>query len=365
MFEKLLQYAGSQHLMNTVLTPLDYFGQRERILPDLLRIASNHQGPYENLFDPFSGSGSISFAAMQQHLAKSYHINDSTPVLSSLWGLVKDKPSMVICAYEQRLNHYMSLAEEGRRIYYQNCLDEFNQAVSKEQKKEAALLFPFLINHADANMPLFNASFQLASRPDISITKEQGQKRIGEFTRKVYTVSRLLKENNHHASSGDFTDCIRSATRGDLVVFDPPYPAQSESIYYNPKSEQVLWEGLRASFALLNQKGVDFMLMYGANAVTLSRQFQEPALQLQHLIRLSYHPIYKYYLEHVYVSEKLHMTEEKLPHGMVRYETLFAPGEEMSETKCNAVLAALKAKFKIDDEEKTQLASALNSCAKL
>ncbi len=337
-------------MMAPTLTPIRYFGQREQILPDLLQIVSHGRGPYKNLFDPFSGSGSVSFAAMQAHAAECYHINDSTPVLHSLWESVKAKAGMLITEYEKHLNQYVSLPEEGRRAYYQDCLNKFNQSMSQGGKDDAALLFPFLINHASDNMPLFNSSFQLVSRPNVTITKQQAENDINEFTKRVYTVSRLLNENKSDASSGDFTECIKNAASGDLVIFDPPYPAQSGSIYYNPKSEEELWEHLRVSFSLLNQRGVNFIILYGANAVSLSRQFTEPGLQLQHLIRLSYHPIYQHYLEHVYVSSQLRLTDENLPHGMVPYASLFETGKEMSEEQCNAALDTLKAKFGVLDK---------------
>jgi DNA adenine methylase len=77
---------------------------------------------------------------------------------------------------------------------------------------------------------------------------------------KIYAISALLK-GKVSFSSVDYREIINMACPGDLVYMDPPYQGVSntrDNRYYAGIDFQEFSEAL----AILNQKGIDFLISY-------------------------------------------------------------------------------------------------------
>ena len=327
---------------NQQITPLVFFGQRELLVPDLFKLMGNRQ--YKSFYDPFSGSGSISFAAMQAQFSNLYYINDSDPVFKHIWQSIKDSPQSFIEDYSRYVEGYLNHSVAERAVYYNRLQDQFNQIKRSGTYKNAETIFVFLINFAKNNIPVFGTDLDLATEPNVNIITEKENKALADFRKRTLHLSTLLNQNNVVFISGDFNACLATVTQDDFVLLDPPYPTQSKNIYFKIKSEEALQNAIRATFDELNKRNVDFMILYGATTVSLNNQFDEERYNVHHLVRLSTSKIYGDGLEHVYISRRIHLTPETLPTSMGFYHTYFERNIEMSDKKYKEVLKELQTK---------------------
>lgn len=324
------------------ITPLSFFGQRELLISDLFKLLGKNR--YKGFYDPFSGSGSISFAAMECHLAREYYVNDSDPIFKQLWTVVRENPQELIASYSAHVEGYCRKSKEERDTFYKQVLQEFNELKKVGSLSRAAVLFAFLINFSHQNMPLFDQNLVLATQPNTLVTMDEGVGNLSQFKARSVHLSVLLKRNNVVFSDGDFLESLETATKGDVVILDPPYPTQAKNIYFKISTEETLQKKLRSTLKLLNERGVHFIILYGAVAVELRNQFDEESLGVRHLVRLSTSRIYGDGLEHIYVSRSIPLKEDQLPVSMAFYHSFFAPGIEISQESYREALGSLQSR---------------------
>src|SRR5579872_7077371 len=143
MFRYFSSYSKTAVRTSERLTPLTYFGQRESLVDDIFLLSGKK---YNTLFDPFSGSGSISFAAMQSKVANHYCINDSYPIIIALWNLVKKDEEFVVKLYSQLYLDFQACSPKQRIEFFKKTLATFNAPTNKDVDARA-VYFAFLINH--------------------------------------------------------------------------------------------------------------------------------------------------------------------------------------------------------------------------
>ena len=343
---------------NQQITPIQYFGQREAIIPDLFKLLGKNK--YQCLYDPFSGSGSVSFAAMDQDLAQHYYISDSFEIFKHLWELIKTYPQAIIDDYTKYLYDYYIQPKEKRNNFYNQLLKKFNESNQAGFYAKAAIMFVFLINFADKNMPFFDNELRLATQANVFINPDDEKIKITEFSQRTTHVSNLINKYKTHFDAGDFLPCLKTVTQNDLVILDPPYPSQAHNVYFKLQQEKKLYENLRIALDNLNQKKVDFILLYGARIVKLDNQFDEEKFGVYHLLRLSTHQVFGHFLDHIYVSRNMALNIEKLPAGMTFYNKFFTSNQEMSSEKYEEVLSYLHAqKYNLLAQSNEQLMAKL------
>lgn len=322
------------------ITPLSYYGQREAIVPDLFKLLGNRK--YKSFYDPFAGSSSISFAAMAIKLAQDYFINDSCDSFEHLWNMINFIPLELINGYRDYVLGYCQSLAEKRKEFYNQRLIEYNEANKYSNFLKAAILFAFLINFAHRNMPLYDNNLQLVSQGNLEINVKNEEQKLIDFEKKVKHLNSLLCDNRIIFSSGSFVKCLQFANKGDLVILDPPFPSQPANVYLKTEKGDELKNNLKKSLKELVRREVDFIILYGARVVALADQLNEKELNLQHLLRLSTHGLYGDYLEHLYVSPNIKLTNEDLPAGIVFYNELFEHGVEVSNSQYEQAVARLR-----------------------
>lgn len=324
-----------------IITPIRFYGQRESIIADIFYLLENKT--FHRLYDPFSGSGSISFTAMKKQLAKEYYINDTDPILCQIWETIKAEP-------EAFLNFYKTLADEYissnlKTSFYNQKLVEFNSLTPQlSDKVKSVSLFVFLINFSVNNMPIFDHEKKLSTNPNIDLNIEKENTELVSFQNLSMNLSKLLQSNNVVFTSGDFLECLNSATENDLVILDPPYPTQEHSIYYKIKDEKQLQNDLRLTLEKFKHNKVPFIIFYGAVRVALENQFDEEKYGVQHLIRLTTSPVHGDGFEHVYISKEIQLNRENLPRRIAFYHDYFEPNIEITQEKYDTALVEMQQK---------------------
>lgn len=223
--------------------PIPYQGSKRRLATAIL--SHVERGRYTRLVEPFAGSAAITLAAAKQNLFSSFLIGDRLEPLVDMWKLVISSPDVLAAGYE-----ILWRREQKRPI------DEFYdiRAEFNVDRDPAKLLY--LLARCVKNAVRFNPSGQFNQSPD--------KRRSGthpDSMRKELNAAHLLLQARSVAVSSDFLDLFEAAREGDLFYLDPPYQGTSEgrdSRYIGGVSRERMIEGL----ALLNQKGVSFILSY-------------------------------------------------------------------------------------------------------
>jgi site-specific DNA-adenine methylase len=346
--------ASKSPATETQITPFYYHGQREGSIKDLFNLIPSKK--YECFYDPFAGSGSLTFAAMERNIATRYFMNDSIPVLSCLWALIQRYPLAVISQYSEMATAFCSKSGPKRKTFYEQILKKFNEDFGQKIYAAAAISFLFLINFSDNKIPLFNKN-SLATQADLFYDIQTLPHELQLFSARIVAVSKQLNTNPAKFFSGDFFKPLDAVTNQDLVFLDPPYPLQADNIYLKLKSESYLHKNIEQLLVNLHNKGVNFLVLYGARIVPRSLQFDEEKTGTQHLLRVSEHPLFGRFLDHIYISADI--TVEKLPPGMGFYPNFFKKDEEMNDDTYRTVLLQLGA------ERDVELMPSFNGLSKL
>lgn len=289
------------------ITPLAYFGQREHIVQDLFKLIPTRK--YKTFYDPFCGSGSITFAAMHKEIAQEYVMNDSYSILAHLWHTIKNNKESICLAYILKYHELYESYDDKRDEIYKATLDEFN---NESDHTKAAALYLFLNNNAKNNMPVFAGN-------TLNTTFNHNDEPLSFIIQRIRESSALLNQHQVHIKSGDFMACLHDVTKEDIVILDPPYPTLSSDVYFNLSEPDQLFKDLTSAITILNEKKVPFVISYGAGDLPECYQFDEQELQVVHLIRLTNSPVFGPYLEHVYIPKTSSSIMPTLPSYIIPY----------------------------------------------
>ncbi|CAH6419705.1 D12 class N6 adenine-specific DNA methyltransferase [uncultured virus] len=294
-----------------LFTPMFYFGQRESVVEDIFRILPSKS--YRTLYDPFCGSASISLAAMNKGVARSYHLNDSYPLIAEFWKTIKDNAALVMKDYSDIALTMSKTPPEYRRGQYNELLNlmadsDRSDTLSSEDVIKKAATFLFINNWAEHNMPIFEEGTIKNQIRDSYPNEQDIHAHLLIIEERIDKSSSLLKEYpDVQFYTGHFFDCFNDVTEDDVVILDPPYPTLTDNIYFRLVSTIQLQNDLISLLNILNKKKVPFLLNYGAGNLSPEHMFDIPGVK--HLIRLSHSAVFGPYLEHIYVSENCNIAD--------------------------------------------------------
>ncbi|NLI73841.1 MAG: DNA adenine methylase [Euryarchaeota archaeon] len=175
---------------------------------------------FTDYYEPFLGGGAVFFYLYDnKYLQNNASLTDINKELIDTYNEIKLRP-------EQIIEELRSLSKNiSKERYYQlrkefNDLKGNNSLTSKECIRKSALMITL-------NKTCFNGLYRENKKGEFNVP-------YGRYKR-----PRILDEDNINAVSAalantsiennDFTHCLRSASEGDFVYFDPPYMPISET----------------------------------------------------------------------------------------------------------------------------------------
>jgi DNA adenine methylase len=221
---------------------IPYQGSKRKLAEDIL---SYINFDVDKLYEPFVGSGAITLACAVEQKAKRYVISDKLESLTKLWEMIVNDGDKLVSEYSILWNEQL----EDPPVYYNKVRDDFNKT-----KSPSALLY--LIARCVKNAVRFNNIGEFNQSPD--------HRRLGLKPEKLQIESKLISKllkNNIEIMSGDFRECIKSATSNDLIYMDPPWQGTSgkkDSRYAHLLDIDELIEELNN----LNVRDVPYMLSF-------------------------------------------------------------------------------------------------------
>lgn len=292
---------------------LPFFGNRSNMITDIYSLCKISPNQFNCLFDPFTGSNSITQFMASKNIAKKYYCNDRSNIIYQLLTEIKNQPKRLISIMNKNISdiHNNNAYEKLKIIFNQEQID---------QQTKCALFFILLL-FTENHMPKFDKLGNFVSNYSCNTSEESAI----EIIKKMADV---LSSNNIEISNKNFTNFLASIRHDDLVVFDPPYPDLNSSnsgtkIYeqFSKQSTISLHQQLCKQIEICLKKSVPFILFYGTG-YTDEYFILKNHKQMHHLIRFDTHSQFGAYFEHIYISKKLDINLNRLPKNFAVYNSV-------------------------------------------
>ncbi len=232
---------------NVLIMPVvKWVGGKRQLLDELKKYTPIKFNTY---YEPFFGGGASLFD-IQPNMAV---INDLNADLITTYKVIKNNVDELIeklKAHEKNNNeeYFYQIRDLDRKTSTYDALDDITKAARLIYLNKTCYNGLFRVNSSGQ----FNTPYGKYKNPNI----------VNEVV--LRAVSKYFNDNNIQMLSGDFSDAVANAKKGDFVYLDPPYdPVSNTASFtgYNEggfnKKEQ---ERLKLVCDELNKKGVKFLL---------------------------------------------------------------------------------------------------------
>jgi DNA adenine methylase len=187
---------------------LRWVGGKHRLVHILKRFVPEFNGG--QYFEPFMGAGSLFFALGPQNA----RLGDLNDALVNCFCCLRDKPALVW----KRLTKLRQ--RRGRPAYY-DARQRFNTSCGRYNR---AALFIYL------NRMCFNGIWRVNRAGNFNVPYGGKKRPCFPTLRQLRRASAILQ--NARVVSSDFETLVKSATRGDFVYLDPPYPPLNGTAFF-------------------------------------------------------------------------------------------------------------------------------------
>lgn len=186
-------------------------GGKRQLVPILTQNLPKTFGTYH---EPFLGGGALLFSLLTNKIGYRYKVSDLNSDLVLTYTVIRDKINDLISSLK---NHEGNYQNDSKSYYYQVR----DSTPKNEIEKTSRLLF--------LNRTCFNGLYRVNSKGKFNVP-------IGRYTNpnivnedNLRSVNNILNSSNISIKCQDFEAVLRTAKKGDLVYFDPPYQPVSET----------------------------------------------------------------------------------------------------------------------------------------
>ena len=169
---------------------------------------------FGSYFEPFLGGGALLFNMLTENKKQKCIISDLNSDLVLAYATIRDRVDDLISSLKQHEKYYQ---KDSKPYYY--SIRESNP--KDEIEKTSRLLF--------LNRTCFNGLYRVNSKGKFNVP-------LGKYTNpnivneeNLRSVSNILQASRVSIECRDFEAVLRTAKKGDLVYFDPPYQPVSET----------------------------------------------------------------------------------------------------------------------------------------
>ena len=221
---------------------LRWAGGKQKLLRHLLPFMPSGT-EYRTYFEPFMGAGALFFAAAPQKA-----------VLGDING------ELMIC-YEEIRRDPVAVARQIRMLAKQDSREFFYKVRRLVPEKltpvKRAARFVYL------NKAAFNGIYRVNGAGQFNVPYGPSFRGPAIPTLSDLRTAAAILENVKLVT-GDFEETVATATRGDFIYLDPPYPPRSRTAFFNQYCKQGFgWEHqvrLSKLFVRLSNRGCLVML---------------------------------------------------------------------------------------------------------
>ena len=225
---------------------IQYQGSKRKLAAQILRYMPKN---FERLVEPFSGMASISIAVAFEGRAKSYLINDLNAPLVDILKSAVESPENLATEYEKIWSEQFTYGENHPQHFYV-IREQFNNGMKTPAN------FLYLLARCVKGSVRYGKNGNFNQSPD----KRRHGTNPQTLKKNLCSISALLKGKTRF-SSFDYHVVFDMIRPGDLVYLDPPYQGVT-----NTRDKRycsgLSFEDFVDSLAILNAKGVDYLISY-------------------------------------------------------------------------------------------------------
>ncbi|MBR1532938.1 MAG: DNA adenine methylase [Ruminococcus sp.] len=207
-------------LQQTKLKPiLKWAGGKTQLLDDIIHAYPVGFGEtIKRYAEPFVGGGAVLLDILSKYSLDAVYISDVNAELINMYMVVRDQIDELITILSGYQTEYLSLDREGRKNYYYNKRDDFNNLIATGKSKsgvKSAALFIFL------NRTCFNGLYRANKNGFFNVPKGDQESPIICNEDNLRAVSAALAKVQ--IVCGDYTKSKSFIDANTLVYLDPPY----------------------------------------------------------------------------------------------------------------------------------------------
>lgn len=168
--------------------------------------------------EPFVGGGAVLFDVLSKYELDEVYIGDVNAELINMYLVVRDQADDLIAILSKYQTEYHALDNDGRKEYYYNKRDEFNELILSGESKsgvKSAALFIFL------NRTCFNGLYRANRNGLFNVPKGAQENPLICNEDNIRAVSTALTKVQ--IVCGDYSASRAFIDKHTLVYLDPPY----------------------------------------------------------------------------------------------------------------------------------------------
>lgn len=215
-------------------------------------------GIIETYIEPFVGGGAVLIDILQKYNVEQAYAFDINIDLINCYNVIKNNVEELIEILEQMETEYLNLEQEGRKEYFYNKRDEYNNysLKEKEQNIQRASQFIYL------NRTCFNGLYRVNKAGKFNVPAGNYKNPTICDSDNLRDLSTLIQ--NVEFIYGDYKKSMEHVTENTFVYFDPPYrPLNVTSAFTSYTKEDFNDENqkeLAQFYRELNERNAKLML---------------------------------------------------------------------------------------------------------
>jgi DNA adenine methylase len=244
---------------------IKWAGGKRQLLSRLEARLPDRWGTY---YEPFIGGGALLARLASQNQLTGAVIGDLNPELVNFYSVVKNKPQKLLDAFSNE-------KFRNNETSFNLLKEEFNSLIgTRKNAVERAALLVYLNKHS------FNGLWRVNRKGKYNVPFGRHTKLTLPSSEAIVKFSSMLQDVTIHQA--DFSRVVRSAKKGDLVYFDPPYHPISRTANFTDYTANGFGfdeqERLAREFKRLSDKGV-FVMLSNSKVPEIEELYEDFSIQ--------------------------------------------------------------------------------------
>ncbi|HIU79648.1 MAG TPA: DNA adenine methylase [Candidatus Coproplasma excrementipullorum] len=229
--KRAIRYEGAQKV---ALKPfVKWAGGKSQLVDELEKLLpEDSENGYTKYAEPMVGGGALLFKFLSEGRFEQYYISDINSELVNAYNVIKNDVERLIEKLSEMKALFLSMHENGRKLYYYSVRDKFNTTeLNEDTAVDKAAYFIFL------NKTCFNGLYRVNKKGLFNVP-------MGSYKNPSICDADNLR-NIHSALKnvtivcGDYTLCSSFVDKNTLVYIDPPYRPISQTAAFTAYSTDV------------------------------------------------------------------------------------------------------------------------------
>lgn len=174
-------------------------------------------GIIERYIEPFVGGGAVLIDILQKYDVQEAYAFDINIDLINSYNVIKNDVEDLITNLKQMETEYLQLEQEGRKNYFYNKRDEYNNYTLEENEHSIQRAAQFIY----LNRTCFNGLYRVNKAGKFNVPMGSHKNPTICDEENLRNLSKLIQ--NVQFQYGDYKRSMEYVTENTFVYFDPPY----------------------------------------------------------------------------------------------------------------------------------------------